>query len=87
MSAIFYSAEFDLLLGVLISMIYVSTFLSRVFTFQHIREFGLCYGLYLGYCPKWTILGQSEQFEGVKLDGLKVRKWTVIYETGRSERD
>lgn len=32
-SAIFYSAEFDLLLGVLISMIYVSTFLSRVLIF------------------------------------------------------
>ena len=32
-SAIFYSAEFDLLLGILISMIYVSTFLSRVLIF------------------------------------------------------
>ena len=32
-SAIFYSAEFDLLLGILISMIYVSAFLSRVLIF------------------------------------------------------
>ena len=35
---------------------------------------------------KWTVSGQNGWSEGVKLDGVKVRKLTVIYETGRSTR-
>ena len=34
---------------------------------------------------KWTVLVQIERSEGVKMDGPKVRKWTMTYETGRSE--
>ena len=35
---------------------------------------------------KWMVIGQSERSEGIKLDGLKVQKWTVMYETGWPKR-
>ena len=31
---------------------------------------------------KWTVLGQSNRLEGIKVDGPKKRKWAVMYETG-----
>ena len=34
---------------------------------------------------KWMVIGQSERSEGIKLDGLKVQKWTAMYEAGRSK--
>ena len=38
--------------------------------------------IFLKSILKWMVLGQSGRSEGVKVDDSKVRKWTIMYETG-----
>ena len=40
----------------------------------------------MGSSLKWTVLGQSGRFEGVKVDGPRGLKWTVMSQTERSKK-
>ena len=51
---------------------------------QHFRQENGMKTLIFG--SKFGVLSKVDGRSGVKLDGSKVRKWTVMYETGRSKK-
>ena len=67
---------------------YLNPVVFRSFEFHSDKNIKFITRSYIGpqgSSLKWTVLGQSGRSEEFKLDGPKVRTWTVTYESGRSK--